>query len=422
MSAPPAPASTSRRAVGVLIASNLLGGVGVASGVAVGGLLAERLGGTSVAGLGQAASVLGAAIAAVPLARLAARAGRRRSLALGYALATAGALTILTAAVVNQLIVLLAGLGLFGVAQAVNLQSRYAAGENATAATRGRTMAIVIWATTIGSVAGPNLTDPGNAAGIAAGLPSLAGPYLFSLVAFALAGTVIALFYPRLPTAQPAPAADLTSEPEPASEPVGTLASLRWAGRHAVARYAVVLTACAHSVMVMVMVMTPVHLAHHGMSLTVVGVVISLHILGMFGLSPVFGWCADRFGGVRTGAGGMAGLVVALVLGLVAAQESAGGVLTAVALTVLGVGWSACVIGASALLAATEGHVRLPLQGATDAGMNAAGALAAALAGPILAWGGFTAVNVAGAVLLVPAVVVLVAALRAGRVKALAVA
>ncbi len=233
---------------------------------------------------------------------------------------------------------------------------------------------------------------------------------------------MIALFYPRLPTAQPTPATDLTSEPEPASEPVGTLASLRWAGRHAVARYAVVLTACAHSVMVMVMVMTPVHLAHHGMSLTVVGVVISLHILGMFGLSPVFGWCADRFGGVRTGAGGMAGLVVALVLGLVAAQESAGGVLTAVALTVLGVGWSACVIGASALLAATEGHVRLPLQGATDAGMNAAGALAAALAGPILAWGGFTAVNVAGAVLLVPAVVVLVAALRAGRVKALAVA
>ncbi|UFU07572.1 MFS transporter [Ruania halotolerans] len=406
--------TTSRRAISVLIASNLLGGVGVASGVAVGGLLAERLGGTSVAGLGQAASVLGAAIAAVPLARVAARAGRRRSLTVGYAIATVGAVTIVTAAVVDQLLVLLAGLGLFGVAQAVNLQSRYAAGENAPAASRGRTMAIVIWATTIGSVAGPNLSEPGNRVGVAAGLPTLAGPYLFSLVAFALATLVIGLGYPRLVRSRPA--AEPADQREAPIAPVGTWAALRWASRHAVARFAVVLIACAHAVMVMIMVMTPVHMQHHGMSLTVVGVVISLHILGMFGLSPVFGWCADKLGGVRTGALGMALIAVAVVLGLLAAQAGGTGVLTAVALTVLGIGWSASVIGASALLAtATDEHVRVPLQGATDAGMNYAGAGAAALAGPILAWGGFTAVNLAGAMLLVPAVLALVAALAAQR-------
>ncbi|SEE98747.1 MFS transporter [Ruania alba] len=403
-------ASRNRRAIAMLLISNLLGGVGVASGVAVGALLTERLGGASVAGFGQAASVLGAAVAAVPLARIAARHGRRRSLALGYALATVGALTILTAAVVDQLILLLLGLGLFGVAQAVNLQSRYAAGENAPAATRGRTMAIVIWATTIGSVAGPNLSEPGDRVGIAAGLPELAGPYLFSLVAFALAGLALAIGYPRLtrPTAEPTFPGEVTS----ALAPVGALAALRWASRSAVPRFAVVLTASAHAVMVMIMVMTPLHLQHHGMSLTVVGVVISLHILGMFGLSPVFGWCADRFGAVRTAGGGMVLLVVAIVLGLVAAGTGGGGVLTAVALTVLGLGWSGCVIAASALLASTEEHVRVPLQGATDAGMNVAGAVAAALAGTILAWGGFTAVNLAGAVLLVPAVVLLLPAVR----------
>ena len=52
------------RSIGVLIVSNLLGGVGVASGFAVGGLLAQSLGGTSMAGFAQAASTLGAAIAA----------------------------------------------------------------------------------------------------------------------------------------------------------------------------------------------------------------------------------------------------------------------------------------------------------------------------------------------------------------------
>ncbi|MFZ5872370.1 MAG: MFS transporter, partial [Actinomycetota bacterium] len=61
-----------RRAVRVLVGSNVLGGVGVASGIAVGGLLAEDLSGsTSLAGLAQTGAVLGAALLALPLARVA---------------------------------------------------------------------------------------------------------------------------------------------------------------------------------------------------------------------------------------------------------------------------------------------------------------------------------------------------------------
>jgi hypothetical protein len=90
------------------------------------------------------------------------------------------------------------------------------------------------------------------------------------------------------------------------------------------------------------------------------------------------------------------------------------GVLTAVALVLLGLGWTACVIASSAVLASVaEPHVKLPLQGATDALMNYFGAGAAALAGPLLAWGGFQAVNTAGAILLVPAVVTVILAVRA---------
>ncbi|KAA9376071.1 MFS transporter [Microbispora cellulosiformans] len=440
------------RRIGLLVTGNLLGGIGVAGGFAVGGLLVERLGGTAFAGLGQAASVLGSAVAAVPLAGLAARSGRRRSLGVGYALAMTGAVLIITAAVVAQIVVLLAGLALFGVAQAVNLQTRYAAADGVPAATRARLMSLVMWATTIGSVAGPNLSEPGERTGRLLGLPALTGPYLFAVLSFALAAVAV-LFLPRAARA-PVPAgragaaagdrgADGTSPgvdraspglndtfsgaesadgvspgtspgSSPGAAPGGARAALGWALRHPVARLGVVLIAVAHAVMVMVMIMTPLHMQHHGMSLQLVGVVISLHVLGMYALSPLFGWLADRFGPVRVALAGMAMLAASVVLGFSAAALQAGSALTATALIVLGLGWSASMLSASVLLANTApDRLRIPLQGATDAGMSYAGAVAAALAGPILAAGGFQAVNVAAAVILMPAVAVAAAALRA---------
>ncbi|PUB29001.1 putative MFS family arabinose efflux permease [Promicromonospora sp. AC04] len=438
-----------RRNLVVLVFSNLLAGVGVASGAAVGALLAESLGGTSMAGLAQAVGVLAAAVASIPLATLAQTRGRRWALSLGYALSTVGALLIVTAAVLGQLVVLLVGLMLYGVANATNLQSRYAAADNAGSGTRARTMSIVLWATTVGSVVGPNLAAPGAVVGSGFGVPDLGGPYLFSIVAYLLAGLLLAALYRDPARAAAARAAGRVAdgvvgqesgpddgvqraEPRKRAEPrrTGALTALRWAWAHPRARFAVVTTAVAHSVMIMVMVMTPVHMQHGGMSLQLVGIVISLHVLGMFALSPVFGWLADRYGALRVAAGGMVLQGAAVALGFTAAAmvPDAGAhaghgaatpaldteVLTAVALVLLGLGWSACVIASSAVLASVaEPQVKLPLQGATDALMNYFGAGSAALAGPLLAWGGFQAVNTAGAILLVPAVVTVILAARA---------
>ncbi|GHH70050.1 MFS transporter [Promicromonospora soli] len=445
----PENAPHSRRNLVVLVFSNLLAGVGVASGAAVGALLAESLGGTSMAGLAQAVGVLAAAVASIPLATLAQLRGRRWALSLGYALSTVGALLIVTAAVLGQLVVLLVGLTLYGVANATNLQSRYAAADNAGSGTRARTMSIVLWSTTVGSVVGPNLAAPGAVVGSGFGVPDLGGPYLFSVVAYLLAGLLLAALYRdpagavvgRVTGGGAAGHGRTTSravgqgrghdDGALRAEPrTGALAALRWASAHPRARFAVVTTAVAHSVMIMVMVMTPVHMQHGGMSLQLVGIVISLHVLGMFALSPVFGWLADRFGPLRVAVGGMVLQGAAVTLGFTAAALTpAAGVhaghgatgpaintevLTAVALVLLGLGWSACVIASSAVLASVaEPHVKLPLQGATDALMNYFGAGSAALAGPLLAWGGFQAVNTAGAILLVPAVVTVILAARA---------
>jgi len=416
--------SHARRNLVVLVLSNLLAGVGVASGAAVGALLAESLGGTSVAGLAQAVGVLAAAVASIPLATLAQVRGRRWALSLGYALSTVGALLIVLAAVLGQLVVLLVGLMLYGVANATNLQSRYAAADNVGSGTRARTMSVVLWATTVGSVVGPNLAAPGAVVGSGFGVPALGGPYLFSVVAYLLAGLLLLALY-RDPRGSRAVASATTA----VGPRTGARAALRWAWAHPRARFAVVTTAVAHGVMIMVMVMTPVHMQHGGMSLRLVGIVISLHVLGMFAFSPVFGWLADRFGPLRVAVGGMALQATAVVLGFAAATMVPDGgthtahgaaapavdpeVLTAAALVLLGLGWSACVIASSAVLASVaEPHVKLPLQGATDALMNYFGAGAAALAGPLLAWGGFQAVNTAGALLLIPAVVTVVLALR----------
>ncbi|RMB61688.1 MFS transporter [Tessaracoccus antarcticus] len=399
------------RSIGVLIVSNLLGGVGVASGFAVGGLLAQSLGGTSMAGFAQACSTLGAAVAAVPLANLAGRRGRRVSLSRGYAVACLGAVVIITAAVSSQIILMLLGMSLFGVAQAVNLQTRYAGAENVSPAARARAMSIVLWATTIGAVTGPNLAGPGDRFGAGLSLPAFTGPFLFSAVAFATAATVLAVLF--RPSPAPPTGASAVEEPD-ALPSVGAVAALRWATGHPAALFAVVLIAVAHAVMVMVMVMTPVHMGNHGDTLELVGIVISLHVLGMYALSPVFGWAVDRLGAIPVAIVGIVLLAGAVCTGFVAA--SAGPGLTMMALVLLGLGWSASVISGSSLVSSlAPGHIRVALQGATDAGMNYAGAASAALAGPILAFGEFQAVNVAAALILLPAVVFLPAALRSVR-------
>lgn len=389
------------RSLSALVVSNVLGGVGVASGIAVGSLLVASMGGTALAGLGQALSVLGAGLLAVPLANLAARSGRRRSLTLGYGIAALGGFIVLLAARFDLLLVLLLGLLLFGAAQATNLQTRYAASELATPARRGTTMSIVIWATTIGSVLGPNLSSLGARLGRNFELPDLAGPYLFSVTAFVLAGIAMSVLFvgrrtPGGKTAPPAPAAP----PNRAS----AATALRWASRHPVARFAVALIVVGHAVMVGIMSMTPVHLGQHGHGLRAVGLVISLHILGMYALSPLFGSLADRIGAMRTALIGLVLLGTAALLILAAPGQFP---LVTVALVLLGLGWSAATISGSVLLAGVDsGEIRVPLQGATDAMMNYGGAAAALIGGPLLAVLGFGGLAVVAGALIVPAALV----------------
>ena len=93
-----------RRTVGVLVLCQVLGGLGFGATVSMGSLLFASLSGTpALSGMASTMSTLGAAIIAIPLARLAARHGRRVSLGTGASLAAGGALLTVLAAASTQL-------------------------------------------------------------------------------------------------------------------------------------------------------------------------------------------------------------------------------------------------------------------------------------------------------------------------------
>lgn len=392
-----------RRTLGVLSAAQVVGGVGNGAGLAVGALLVKDVSGSSGwAGTATVALTLGAAAATMPLAALASSRGRRPALTLGWLVGAAGAGVVVLGASAGSLLLLLLGLTLFGASTAASLQSRFAAADRSDPRAVGRSLSLVAWATTVGAVAGPNLTGPGAALGRATGVPELAGPALFSLAAFATAGVLTVLLL------RPEPLVPAALDAAPA--PRGLRAALpHLHGPAAVAVYAV---GSAHAVMVAVMALTPVHMQDHGSALQVIGLTISLHIAGMYALSPVMGLLADRWGPGRTILLGQALLVVAVV---VAGTAGSSDVLITVGLVLLGLGWSATVIaGAAMLTRAVEPAARTLVQGVSDLTMSLSGAAGGLLAGLVVAWSGYGVLNAAAGLLVVP-VVVLVLRSQRGR-------
>ena len=260
-------AQVQRRTLRVLVATQLLAGVGLAAGVAVGALLAaDLLGGQALTGLPAALATAGGALAAVPISRLMTRSGRRPGLAAGYATCAAA---VLAAAQVRSFALLLAGMLLFGAGNTASLLARYAAADLAAAHQRGRAISAVLFATTFGAVTGPNLVEPAGALARAVALPPLAGPFLLSVAAYAFAALLVTGLLRPDPlliarTGEPAGA--------PAPEASAWVQVLR--GPALTGLSAMV---SARFVMVALMTMTPVHMRAHNHTLGVIGFVIGAH-------------------------------------------------------------------------------------------------------------------------------------------------
>lgn len=389
-------ASIQRRTIGVLSLGQILGGISFGATVSLGAVLAAKISGQdSLSGWATASITLGTALTAIPLAALAHRYGRRPALTVGMSIALVGVGAVIGAAAISSFVLLLGGFVLIGAGQAANLQSRFAAADLATDDSRARDLSIVVWATTLGAVLGPNLVGPGEVLGAAVGMPALTGPYLFTIVGQLLGITLylVALRPDPLLLAQQAVAVH-----DPAGDRIAR------EDRPRVAGYATTAIVGAHVVMVSVMAMTPIHLMHHGATLAIVGLTISLHIAGMYALAPVFGLLADRWGRIRTILTGYLMLAASATLIAVAPQQSTA---VTIALVLLGLGWSAATVAGSAMLTeASAEELRTRRQGRNDFAMSLFGALGAVAAGQALSAVGFN-----GLALLTLPVLVLVAAL-----------
>ncbi|WP_394435012.1 MFS transporter [Streptomyces sp. SGAir0957] len=387
-----------RRTQRVLVASQILGGLGTATGIALAAVLAKKVSGDeALSGLASTASVAGTAVLSMPLAALMNARGRRAGLVLAYVVGALGAALTVLAAGVGNFPLLLIGLAGFGAASSANLQARYAAADLAAPDRRARAISTVVWATTIGAVLGPNIAAPAGRSVAGLGIPAEAGPFVWAAGVFLAAAGLVQL------TLRPDPL--LTARAlAPAEERTREARSLR-AGFAAVsasprARLALVTVAVSHTAMVSVMSMTPVDLEHHGAGIELIGLVISGHIAGMYAFSPVMGRLADRYGRLT-----VIGLAVGLLAcaALLAGTAGGGHAQSAAGLFVLGLGWSAGLVAGSALLTdSVPGAARAAAQGLSDLTTSLSAGIGGATAGLVVATASYAWLNLAAACLLLP--------------------
>jgi|UniRef100_UPI00404B573F MFS family permease len=368
------------RVVKTLVAAQVLNGVGVAGTVAAGSLLVASITDSeTLAGLAQTFSVLGAAAMALPLARLTNRGGRRLALSAGLITGLIGSLLAITGGSTSNIYLMLLGSFLVGAASASGYQARFAAIDLATPDNRAKQLSLVVWGSTIGAVAGPNLMEPSGRIAESFGLPSLVGPYIVSATTLGLAVVVIYLFLrpdPYLTAHKDARAAGTVIKKSFRE----TFAYIK---SESVALFAISSIAIGHLVMVAVMVMTPVHMKHVDVTLQVIGFVISIHVLGMYAFSPVVGNLTDKLGPVRVIQLGVAILLTSTVVSGTASADNA--IQLGIGLFLLGIGWSCTLIAGSTLLSeSVSDEMRPSSQGTSDLTMNLMGAAGGAVAGLII--------------------------------------
>ena len=396
-----------RRTMRVLVASQVLSGLGIAAGVTVGALLAEDvLGATALAGLPSALLTGGSAVAALAVGALSERRGRRPGLATGYLVGAAGGVVVVVAATLPSAPLLLLGLLLYGAGTATGLQARYAGADLAAPERRGTSVSTVLVATTVGAVAGPNLVPLTGGLAEGVGLPALSGPFVLAAAAYAAAAFVLLVLLRPDPLLA---ARRLRAAADAAGTGAGTTGPDR---TDAVAvRLGATVMVVTQLVMVAVMTMTPVHMRDHGHGLTATGLVIGLHVAAMFLPSPVTGRLADRYGPRPVALAGGAALGAAGVLAAVVPDSSV--VLLALALALLGLGWNLGLLAGTTLLAGglpLQGRART--QGRVDVAVALAGAVGGLGSGVVVAATGFSVLSLTGSVL---SLLVLAAVLRTVR-------
>jgi MFS family permease len=395
-----------RRTLTVLLSAQILSGLGLAAGITVGALLAEQmLGSSRLSGLPTVFFTIGSAAAAVAVGWISQRSGRRAGLSAGYLTGALGSLGVVIAASISNVVLLFASMLVYGAGVSTNLQARYAGADLAAPSRRGRAVSIVLVATAVGAIIGPNLVSLTGDLASQAGVPRLAGPFILGGVAYASAGLVLwlllrpdPLLLARSLAATSSKGGDARSDGSAGTDtPVRSSSQARRTWSPGVASGAGIMI-ITQVVMVAIMTMTPIQIEHYGHSLAITGVVIGAHVAGMFLPSPFSGWLVDRFGfrPIAVAAG-----VILLAAGLLAAWAPVDSVaMLLLALVLLGLGWNLGLVSGTTLVTnAVPLSTRARTQGMVDLGIALAGAGGGLSSGLIITASSYATLTIAGGIL-----------------------
>ncbi|MFV1970008.1 MAG: MFS transporter, partial [Acidimicrobiia bacterium] len=308
---------------------------------------------------------------------------------IGFAFAMVGSILAAMSVGIGSLPILLIAMAVLGFGRSVSQLARFAAGDLRQPERRASAISLIVWASTIGAVAGPLLLGPTGAAASLAGFDQLIGPIIVGVIGFGLAATLMFIGL------RPEP---LTLTIAPESEHPGEPSHLRDILSIPTVRLAIVALVTSQIVMVLVMTMTPLHIRANDGDLGTVGIVMMAHTLGMFAIAPITGKLVDRYGPRRII---MLAMVTLLLASLIAtAAPTANTVILVVGLFLLGVGWNFGFVAASTgLQTGLPVADRLKIQGTADAITWISGGLGAAVSGVIFANASYTMVAVIGAAL-----------------------
>lgn len=355
-----------RNFAGLLVASTILGAA-MPMLIILGGLAGLTLAPTTaLATLPASIQALSGLLTAAPLSIFMGRFGRKVGFFVGACLAIAGALIGTWALINGSFIMLCVGHFALGAALTCYQYFRFAAAEVVSSEWQPVAISLMLTSGLVAAFVGPQLFIIAKDA--LAPVP-LAGAYVSIAIISAIG--LLPLAFINIPKLQ-------TPTKQTLRDKIYALSVLK----KRPVRTAVAIAAISQSIMVFMMVPTPLAMIGYGLSEALAGDVIRWHVVAMFAPSFFTGFLIKRFGALKISVFGLILLAIATVLAL--SGLSAMHFYTSLA--VLGIGWNFGFIGATSMLASTVSDAEKPVvQGANDTVIALASTACAFAAGAIIA-------------------------------------
>ncbi len=368
----------------LLAATQAFVGAGTQLVPALGAIMIERLLGSIVlAGLASSLVYVARLMIAYPIGWVMDTFGRKAGLFIGLTLTLIGALGIGASMITVSFPLFLASILVFGLGVGAGQQLRTAAADMYPPDRRAEGLGYVLTGSLIGAFGGPLLISAAQANAPSLGLDTTALVWLLvPLVVVPSMGLVflirpdprtiakdLARFYPGYQAPE-------GREDPTLAEGAGVSAWMR----HYPLRVAFVSMFAAQGVMVMLMALTPLVMSHHGHALTMISLAVSLHVIGMYGLSLPLGRLTDRVGRRNVIILGL--LVVGI--GAILVPLTPDYWTATLGLVLVGLGWSCINVAVTALIADTVPVIeRGRAVGVVDSSGGLASVMLPLLGGPL---------------------------------------